>query len=229
MRSLAVIPARGGSKRIPRKNIKNFCGQPIIAYPVALALKSGLFDEVMVSTDDPEIAEIALNLGAKVPFLRSEQTANDTATTADMLYEVLNNYQQSSQLPEYTCCIYPTSPLLSLHHLQHAQEKLMSENLDTIISVQAFSFPIQRAFRVDENNHLTWVNEKYALSRSQDLEKTYHDAGQFYFIRTATFLASRQILQKNTGFIELSELEAQDIDNEADWQLAELKYQLLQK
>jgi pseudaminic acid cytidylyltransferase len=222
---LCIIPARGGSKRIPRKNIKDFLGKPIIAYSIEVALKSGLFDEVMVSTDDEEIAEIARNYGAKVPFVRSKENANDYATTIDVLVEVLENYKAQNQTFETGCCVYPTAPFVSPEILQKSFQMLKNEGFDSVYPVQKFSFPPQRSV-VFKDNKLRWQNPENALARSQDLTPLYHDAGQFYFFRTEKLLKNRTILTENTSGIVISEMAAHDIDNEEDWAVAEFKYRL---
>lgn len=226
MSNIAIIPARGGSKRIPRKNIKDFCGQPIIAYSIKAALDSQLFDEVMVSTDDEEIAEISKKYGASVPFFRSADNSNDFATTASVLTEVLDNYAIQNKNFQYGCCIYPTAPFVTVQKLKDAYQLLIDKDFDTVLPIQPFSFPIQRAF-YKENDKVRWVEPNYALTRSQDLPKTFHDVGQFYFFNVNTFLQTKQLLTPNSGAIEISELEAQDIDNETDWKLAEMKFRLM--
>jgi pseudaminic acid cytidylyltransferase len=226
MASVAIITARGGSKRIPRKNIKDFLGKPIITYCIETALKSGLFDEVMVSTDDTEIAEIAQFYGAKIPFLRSLTTANDFATTAQVLKEVLENYQKEGRSFEKACCIYPTAPFISVDLLRLGYQKVTEEGFDSAFPVQRFGFPIQRALRM-AGQKLSWISPENALTRSQDLETTYHDAGQFYFFDVAQFLVTNALLTQNSAGLEIAELAAQDIDNETDWKLAELKYKLM--
>ncbi|WP_259017022.1 pseudaminic acid cytidylyltransferase [Emticicia fluvialis] len=226
MGNIAIIPARGGSKRIPRKNVKDFCGEPIIAYSIKAALKSGLFDEVMVSTDDSEIASVSRQFGASVPFLRSAANANDYATTAAVLTEVLTQYQAINKSYQYGCCIYPTAPFTSVQKLKEAYALLNANGFDTVLPVQRFSFPIQRAF-YKEDNQISWVEPQHALTRSQDLPQTYHDAGQFYFFHVSSFLKSQKLITSNSGAVEISELEGQDIDNETDWKLAELKFRLM--
>lgn len=225
---IAIITARGGSKRIPRKNVKEFCGRPIIEYSIEAALKSGIFDEVMVSTEDEEIAKIAEQTGAKVPFLRSAETANDYATTADVLREVLNGYEKQGQQFVHACCIYPTAPFVTADRLKEAREKLISDERDCVMPVTEFSFPPLRGMVFDEER-LKYKWEEYALMRSQDLEKIYHDCGQFYYFDVKRFKESGKLVTENTGGIVISELEMQDIDNETDWKLAEMKYQLLQE
>lgn len=226
MAKLAVIPARGGSKRIPRKNIKDFCGQPIIAYPIKAAIDSNLFDEIIVSTDDEDIASIGLQYGASVPFLRSAQNSNDHATTASVLHEVLTNYSSLNKDFAYACCIYPTAPFVSADKLKEAHNLLVNRGFDTVLPVQSFSFPIQRAF-LKENDRVDWMEPQHALTRSQDLPKAFHDAGQFYFFKVNSFLQSQKLITANSGAIEISELEGQDIDNETDWKLAEMKFRLI--
>jgi len=226
MAKLAVIPARGGSKRIPRKNIKEFCGLPIIAYSIKAAIESNLFDDIIVSTDDEEIASISVQYGASVPFLRSAENSNDHATTASVLNEVLTNYSSLQKDFTHACCIYPTAPFVSADKLKEAYNLLVSRSFDTVLPVQAFSFPIQRAL-YKENAVISWVEPQYALTRSQDLPKAFHDAGQFYFFDVASFLQTQKLITPNSGAIEISELEGQDIDNETDWKLAEMKFRLI--
>ncbi|MBS1645320.1 MAG: pseudaminic acid cytidylyltransferase [Bacteroidetes bacterium] len=228
MKSLAIITARGGSKRIPRKNIKEFLGKPIIQYSIDAALQSGLFDEVMVSTDDEEIAAIAKELGAQVPFLRSTANANDYATTADVLVEVLNQYQEIGKSFDLAVCIYPTAPFVNAEKLQKAQERLIATHADSLIPITKFSFPIWRSFKLD-NELIAFNWPENALKRSQDLPSAYHDCGQFYFFRTKEFLQTKSLVGSNTSYIEIPESEVQDIDNEEDWKIAEIKYSFLHK
>lgn len=225
MNNIAIIPARGGSKRIPRKNIKLFASQPIIAYSIKAALDSGLFSEVMVSTDDEEIAKVAQDYGAKVPFLRSAKNASDFATTASVLLEVLEQYKHQRQTFDNVCCLYPTAPLVTSERLAEAFELLKNQNLDSVFPVLAYSYPIQRAL-VMKGQCIEMRQPENKLVRSQDLETTYHDSGQFYWLNVERFMASQEIYMKNSGAIVLSEMEAQDIDNEDDWKLAELKFKI---
>ena len=227
MASICIIPARGGSKRIPRKNIKNFLGKPIIAYSIEAAIQSGLFDEVMVSTDDNEIADIAKQYGATVPFMRSENNSNDFATTFEVIEEVVSNYKLLDRNFEYICCIYACAPFVTKEKLICSFQVLQDNKFDSVFPIQPFGFSIQRALRF-ENNKVCFFNPEFSLKRSQDLEKSYHDAGQFYWMNTEVCLNKKQILTDNSGSIILSELEGQDIDNEVDWKLAELKYELIQ-
>lgn len=224
MSSVAIIPARGGSKRIPHKNIKDFLGKPIIAYSIEAALKSGLFDEVMVSTDDAEIASVARSCGASVPFMRSAQTANDYATTADVIREVLDCYRKSGKSFDVLCCLYSTAPFVTQDNLKEAFSKL--GEFDSVFTVVQYSYPVQRSLNVRDGK--VGMNfPQFKDSRSQDLEATYHDAGQFYFAKTETFLKENTLWGSNTGALILPELQVQDLDTETDWKLAEMKYKLL--
>jgi pseudaminic acid cytidylyltransferase len=223
---IAIIPARGGSKRIPRKNIKLFHGKPIIAYSIEAALQSGLFDEVIVSTDDKEIAEIAQQYGAKVPFLRSKKNSDDFATTIDVIVEVMNFYKDKGIEHEFICCIYPCAVFVSKEKIQEAYNLLNTKNFDTVLPIIEYGFPIQRALKI-ENEKTVFSSPEFIKTRSQDLEKHYHDAGQFYWLRTNIILQEHTIFTSNTGSIVISELEAQDIDTETDWKLAELKFKMI--
>ncbi|MBQ7955114.1 MAG: pseudaminic acid cytidylyltransferase [Lachnospiraceae bacterium] len=225
MSKLAIITARGGSKRIPRKNIKEFCGKPILAYSIEAAIKSGLFDEVMVSTDDEEIAEIAVKYGAKVPFYRSEKTANDFATTNDVLLEVLEEYEKRGQQFDMACCLYPTAPFVTAKKIQKAFEMLENSDADTLIPVVAFSYPPQRAMIV-KDGRLVFEYPQYMDSRSQDLIPHYHDIGQFYCFRVEAYKKNRKLMLGNILPFEISEMEVQDIDNPTDWEIAEMKFRL---
>lgn len=228
MKKIAIITARGGSKRIPRKNIKEFCGKPILAYSIEAALSSGIFDTVMVSTDDEEIAEAAKRYGAEVPFYRSERTANDFATTNDVLLEVLEEYEKRGERFELACCIYPTAPFVTAQKLKAAVEQLTASDADTLIPVVSFSYPPQRAMIVKEGR-LIFEYPQYLDSRSQDLEPHYHDVGQFYVFRTAAFEKNRKLMLGNILPMVIPELEVQDIDNESDWKIAEIKYQAMER
>jgi len=226
MKAVAIIPARGGSKRIPRKNIKYFLGKPVIAYSIEAALQSGLFDEVMVSTDDDEIAELTRTYGANVPFMRSAKNADDFATTFDVVKEVIHWYEEHKTPFGLACCIYPCAPFVSAAKLEEAKVKL--ENFDTVFPVVRFSYPIQRALEFkDKNQKLDFFDDQYATRRSQDLKPAFHDAGQFYWMKTARVLEEGKIVTSNSTGIIVDEREVQDIDTPADWQIAELKYKLL--
>lgn len=227
MKRLAIITARGGSKRIPRKNIKPFLGKPILAYSIEAALDSGLFDEVMVSTEDEEIAEIAKKYGAKVPFYRSEKTAGDFATTNDVLLEVLEEYKKLGKDFEEACCIYPTAPFVTSSKLKKAMEEFAVSDADTLIPVVAFSYPPKRSLVIREGR-LVFQYPEFMDSRSQDLEAEYHDIGQFYLFRTEAFERNKKLMIGNILPFVVDEMEVQDIDNESDWKIAEIKYQAMQ-
>ncbi|MBR1742811.1 MAG: pseudaminic acid cytidylyltransferase, partial [Lachnospiraceae bacterium] len=224
-KALAIITARGGSKRIPKKNIKDFLGRPIIAYSIEAALKSEVFAEVMVSTDSEEIAEIAKKYGAKVPFMRSEKAASDFATTADVLLEVLEEYEKRGEKFEFFSCIYPTAPFIRAEKLKEAFRKLKESTADEVLPVVSFSYPPQRGYIMKDGFlEMKW-KENFSV-RSQDLEMMYHDCGQFYFYRTAAYQRRKGLMTDGLLPYVIDELEVQDIDNETDWKLAELKYQL---
>lgn len=226
MKNVAIIPARGGSKRIPRKNIRDFLGKPIIAYSIEMALETGLFDDVMVSTDDEEIADIARKYGAKIPFMRSSENADDYATTLDVLIEVLQTYQQQGKKFKYSCCIYPTAPLLKPKFLVNAYKKLISENFSTVFPVVEFSYPIQRSLKLIGKDKVEMNWPEHLESRSQDLPKAYHDAGQFYWFNVEELLKEKKLFGENSGAIVLPNTSVQDIDTEEDWKLAEMKAKL---
>lgn len=226
MSALCVITARGGSKRIPRKNIRDFCGKPIIAYSIEAALESGLFDEVMVSTDDEEIAEFARRFGANVPFMRSEAASDDYATTADVIAEVLEQYRAQNREFDVVCCIYPTAPFVTGDKLIAANKMLVGGACDSVLTAVRFSFPPQRGYVVHDGVVDWWMPENAGV-RSQDLEPVYHDAGQFYFATVECFEEHRSFMGVRCGALEVPEAEAQDIDNESDWTMAEMKYECM--
>ncbi len=225
MRAIAIITARGGSKRIPRKNIRDFCGNPIISYAIDAAINSNIFAEVMVSTDDNEIAKIALENGAQVPFYRSSRNSDDYSTTADVLIEVLSEYEKKGLKFDYLCCIYPTAPFVTSEKLKLALKKMINEKAEAIIPVVKFSYPPQRAFIIKDDK-LIYKYPENVFKRSQDLESLYHDAGQFYFIKVETFIKNKTLVCKNTIPLIVDELSVQDIDTEEDWKMAELKYKM---
>ena len=226
--NIAIITARGGSKRIPHKNRKEFCGKPIIEYSIEAAKQAGIFDTVMVSTDDEQIAEIARNTGAEVPFMRSAETSSDYATTADVLMEVLEKYKERGIRYENACCIYPTAPFVTGNKLRQAMDMLVNEKKDSVIPVVPFSFPPLRGMVINDGK-LEYKWQEYAMKRSQDLEEIYHDCGQFYVFRVESFEKEKKLVTDNTAGMIISELEVQDIDNETDWELAEMKYRLLKE
>lgn len=225
-RNIAIIPARGGSKRIPRKNVKEFLGKPVIAYSISAALESKLFDEVMVSTDDEEIAKVAQTWGAKVPFMRSPTNSDDFASTDSVLKEVLLNYKDRGSIFDLACCIYPVAPLVTANKLTEAHDQLQRRNLDCCFPVCRYSSPIWRSFQLTDGLiKMTWPENE--SKRSQDLPDTFFDAGQFYWFRSSSFLSSGGLLGEATGGIVLDELQVQDIDSMTDWKLAEMKFKLM--
>lgn len=225
MKKLAVIPARGGSKRIPRKNIKDFLGKPIIAYSIETALESNLFDEVMVSTDDQEIANVAKKYGAKVPFMRSAENANDYATTVDVLLEVVDEYQRRGMKFGALCCLYPTAPFVSLNDLKMGFELL--NKATSSLPVVEFDFPVLRALKQDEDQNISFAWPEHEKMRSQDMESYYHDAGQWYWVMTKELESQKTLVTDNCKVIKKDRMSVQDIDTVQDWQLAELKYQVI--
>jgi N-acylneuraminate cytidylyltransferase len=227
MSSVAIITARGGSKRIPRKNVRDFCGQPIISYSIRAALESGCFQEVMVSTDDDEIAAIAKRFGASVPFMRSKKNSDDFSSTTDVLEEVILEYRKRAREFDSLCCIYPTAPLVSAQRLKQAHDAFVLSGADTVFSIVRFGYPVWRGFKI-ENGYAKMIWPENYDKRSQDLPPAYHDAGQFYFIRSNSLLKTKTIFTDRTLGIEIPESEAQDIDTEEDWKIAELKFRLLQ-
>jgi pseudaminic acid cytidylyltransferase len=229
MHNLAIIPARGGSKRLPRKNIRDFLGKPVMAYSIEAAFKSGLFDEIMASTEDAEIAEVAIKYGAKVPFLRSKENANDFATIAEVIIEVFARYEESGKEFDTICCVLPTAPLINSNRIVEAYKKLTNEKLDSVCPVVEFSYPILRALEITEGNRLQMIWPENLQVRSQDLQPAYHDSGSFIWVKTYAVKSEKTLFCKNGGAIILSESEVQDIDSEADWKLAEMKYKLLNK
>lgn len=227
-KNLAIIPARGGSKRIPRKNIRLFLGKPIIEYSIKAAIMSGCFDEVMVSTDDKAISALAKSLGARVPFYRSKKNSDDHAATRDVILEVLDSYRKLEKKFDYCCCLYPTAPFVTTEKVREGLKLLKGKKAYSVLPVVRFSFPIQRAFKV-ASGKLRMVEPNHIRTRSQDLEPRYHDAGQFYWLDVKKFLKKKELFSRDTYGMEMPEMEVQDIDNEQDWKVAELKYSLMHK
>lgn len=223
MKNLCIIPARGGSKRIPKKNIKDFLGKPIITYSIETALETALFDEVMVSTDDVEIAEVAQRYGAKVPFMRSAETANDFASTANVLKEVIAQYKEFGREFDNFCCFYATAPLVQSKDVIAAFERLQQSVFTCVYPVVQFSYPIWRCLDIADDGTMKRHWSEFENSRSQDLPKEYHDTGTFYWYKTKEWLSGKNII----GGIIVDETSIQDIDTETDWKLAEMKYKLL--
>ena len=225
---VAIIPARGGSKRIQKKNIKLFCGQPIIAYSIKEAIASGLFDRVIVSTDDYDIADISKGFGAEVPFMRPKSLSGDCVGTMDVINHTINFLEKTSKNIEYACCLYPTAPFVTVDDLRKGYKVLLRSKKLFSFSVTSFSFPIQRALKINSQWEMEPFWPENIEKRSQDLEEAYHDAGQFYWGRRVGFLEKETILSSASAPVVLPRERVQDIDTEEDWRRAELLYKLLQ-
>lgn len=230
MKIIAIIPARGGSRRIPKKNVKEFLGKPMLAYSVEAALQSGIFDEVMVSTDSEEIAAVAKQCGARVPFMRSERTAGDYATTADVMLEVLDEYSRRGENFDAFSCVYPTAPFVTAEKLKAAYKTFADADAENLITVTPFSYPPQRGLVYDNNGvYISYREPEYMNARSQDLPTIYHDCGQFYFAKVDSYYINKSFGVGKTVPYILPESEVQDIDNEEDWKMAEIKYKVMQE
>lgn len=224
---IAIIPARGGSKRIPRKNIKAFHGKPMIAYSIEAAQKSGCFDRIIVSTDDQEIADTAFKYGAEVPFLRPADIADDYATTMDVMVHAIQYLAKENISPEFVCCIYATAPFILADDLRKGLGILNDTKKEYAFSATSFPFPIQRAIKLTEQGDVKMFSEQYADTRSQDLVEAYHDAGQFYWGRTSAFIARKAIFAEHSKVVLLPRKRVQDIDTVEDWELAEALFAVL--
>ena len=226
---LCIIPARGGSKRIPHKNIALFKGRPIISYPINTVKESNLTDEIIVSTDSPEIASVAESFGAKVPFLRSADTANDHAGVADVLIEVIEEYKKRGREFEYVLCVFATNPLMKCENLVSAFKQLQENPVaESISTFESYSYPPQRGLII-EGGEMKMAHPEFYECRSQDLPKMYHDSCQFYFFRTYALLRDRKMYTQHTLPFILSSAESQDIDTQEDWLLTEMKYDFINK
>lgn len=224
---IAVITARGGSKRIPHKNIKYFCGKPIISYAIKAAIECAMFEKIMVSTDDQDIAEIAIKYGAEVPFMRSNKNSDDFATTEDVIMEVVDEYDKRGIHYDIVCCLYPTAPFVNGEILRHAVNIMDDKNPAVVIPVVQFSYPPQRSFVIDEEGFAKFKYPQYVKTRSQDLEKQYHDAGQFYIYNVEKLFDKKGVIEDDFAPIILPEICVQDIDTYEDWDMAEIKYKIL--
>jgi N-acylneuraminate cytidylyltransferase len=224
---IAIIPARGGSKRIPRKNIKLFHGKPMIAYSIDAARESGCFDKIIVSTDDQEIANIAIEYGAEVPFLRPPEIADDYATTLDVMKHAVVWCEEQSWPVELVCCIYATAPFILPEYILRGLREVSVEGVEYAFSATTFPFPIQRAISLDDNNAVSMFSPEYANTRSQDLPEAYHDAGQFYWGKASAFISGKAIFSKYSKAVLLPRKRVQDIDTPEDWELAESLYSVL--
>lgn len=225
--AVAIIPARGGSKRIPRKNVRDFCGRPIIGYSIAAAIDSGCFREVMVSTDDVEIAEISRSLGASVPFLRSPQNSDDYSGIDDVAIEVVKTYLDRKVAFEYVCILLPTAPFITKERLEQGFSLLRNRRAGIVVPVVRYSYPIQRALKLDFQGNISMVSPEFYDSRSQDLSPTFHDCGQFYWMTSAALLDRTNFFGGCSVALEIPDSEVQDIDTAEDWRQAELKFRLL--
>ena len=226
MKKITIIPARGGSKRIPKKNIKEFMGKPMIAYAIEAALNSNIFDEVMVSTDSEEIAQIAKNYGANVPFLRSNITASDTATTFDVIDEVLHKYKAMGKEFDLLCCVYPCVPFLKSKTLNDALQFMLKNESDAVMPVCKYPVPIEWAMKIQ--NGVLVPNDRNAQNiRSQDIEPKYFDAGMFYFCKVEKIYENNSLVSNKTYGHIIDENQCQDIDTIEDWQMAEMKYRII--
>lgn len=225
---IAIITARGGSKRISKKNIKNFCGKPILAYSVEAAIESDLFDEVMVSTDSEEIAEVGRKYGASVPFMRSENASSDYATTSEVILEVLEEYKKRGKSFTYACCIYPTAPFITSDSLKKAVALIKEKKTIQVMPVVKYSYPPLRSY-VIKNGYAEYKWPEYANARSQDLEEFYHDCGQFYVYDVKKYQELKGQVLKEIYPLEIPETQVQDIDSLEDWKIAEIKYRIMQE
>lgn len=224
--NLAVIPARGGSKRIPRKNVKLFCGRPMIAWSISAALESGCFDRIIVSTDDDEIAEIAIGAGAEAPFRRPTELADDLTPTVSVIAHAVA-WQSERTVVERACCIYATAPFIRPVDLRAAKSMMEKQACDYVLPVTSFPFPIQRAVRLDSDGRLSMFQPEHSATRSQDLEEAYHDVGQFYWGQALAWIQSRPIMGRGSIGIRIPRARAQDIDTPEDWERAEYLFRAM--
>jgi len=225
---LAIIPARGGSKRIPRKNIKPFCGKPMIAWSIEAALQSGCFDQVVVSTDDIEIAEVAGQWGATVPFMRPAELSDEHTATIPVIRHAIESINAQGHAVDQACCLYATAPFVSAQDLRRGRGILSSGDCDYAFTVTTYAFPIQRAIRLTEFGQVEMFSPEHFNSRSQDLEEAYHDAGQFYWGRAEAWLQERMIFGPASCPVVLPRHRVQDIDTPEDWVRAEWMFKAMQ-
>lgn len=225
--NVAMIPARGGSKRIPRKNIKNFLGKSIIAYSIEAARASGCFDKIIVSTDDEEIAQVARQYGAETPFIRPKNISDDYTTTVDVINHSINWFLTNNVSIENICCIYATAPFVEPADLQQGLSALLDGGFSFAFSATSYAFPIQRAIKVNKSGAVEMFHPEYLNTRSQDLEEAYHDAGQFYWGKAQAFLDRKPIFSPEAFAVQLPRKRVQDIDTPEDWDAAEIAFKLL--
>jgi len=225
--NICVIPARGGSKRIPLKNIKIFNGKPIIAYSIEAALQSGCFDKVIVSTDDIKISKIAIRYGAEVPYMRPQKLSTDYIGTLPVIKHAVEWVEKNETSLKFVCCLYATAPFVKGNFLKQSLKQLKDSRLDYCFSATSYSFPVQRAIKLTDNNTVKMYYPEFQNSRSQDLEKTYHDAGQFYWGKMEAYKKMQPIFSEfSTPYILPKKL-VQDIDTHEDWQRAELMHKII--
>lgn len=221
MMRVAIIPARGGSKRIPRKNIKEFCGKPMIAWSIEAAINSGCFDKIIVSTDDQEIADISRQCGAEVPFMRPQELSDDYTGTIPVIRHAVEWLQAREGVVDYACCIYATAPFVSPQDLQTGWERINGSSHDYVFSVTSYAFPVQRAIRITEQGQVNMFTPEHFMTRSQDLEEAWHDAGQFYWGTAEAWLQEKALFSEGSVPVKLSRHRVQDIDTSEDWIRAE--------
>ena len=226
MNTVCIIPARGGSKRIPRKNIKLFRGKPLLVWSIEKAIKSKCFTDVIVSTEDEEIANLAISSGAKVPFLRPKELSDDFVGTLDVVKFVIKNFNKEIK---YACCLYATAPMVLTNDLVKSYEEIQILKDDSLIfTATNFDYPIQRAFVLNSLNKASMIKKNFLFTRSQDLEKTFHDAGQFYWGKTKNWLKAKNMIDNNKAYF-LPRWRVQDIDDEEDWLRAEIIHKILEE
>lgn len=227
--NICVIPARSGSKRIPKKNIKNFCGKPIIAYSIEAAINCKLFDRIIVSTDSDEIAKIGNKYGAETPFIRPEKLSDDFTHTHEVIGHTVSYLEKNGYNIDYACCIYPTAPFIQVSDLLQGLDLIKSEKWDLILAATNYSYPIFRSFEYLSNGGLKMIFPKYFNSRSQDLPKVYHDTGQFYWAKPKIWKSKSSGFNIKNSIVEIPNFRAQDIDTVDDWQKAEVMFKILNK
>ena len=224
---MAIIPARGGSKRIPKKNIKEFCGKPIIVWSIEAALNSDCFEKIIVSTDDKEISNIAKKYGATVPFIRPKELSDDFTTATSVINHAVKWLNEKYQIINYVCSIHATAPLIRSTDIKKGLCKLVQLNCDYVFPVTKYPFPIQRALTYGVNNKIHMINQKYLTTRSQDLEQTFYDAGQFWWGKSQSWLAKKEVYLSNSYCLELPNYRVQDIDTLDDWQKTEILFKAI--
>ena len=228
-RNIAIIPARGGSKRIPKKNIKDFLGKPIIAYSIEIAFSCNLFDRVIVSTDDEEIKNVAIKYGAEVPFIRPKEIADDFTGTHEVIGHAVKWLEDKGQTMDYVCCIYPTAPLIEKDDFIKGFELIKTGKWNSVMAATSFSYPIFRSFEKLPDGGLKMIFPKHYNSRSQDLPEVYHDAGLFYWAKPETWKKKPEKYSKKNSIIKIPNYRIQDIDTLNDWRNLEIKYKIINK